>query len=149
MEGKYNKVILIVGILAFVVSIGKVDSSGECGKTSPDMEAFKLAPCASAVQDGNAPVSSDCCAAADKIAQNPACLCAVLMSNMAKMSGVKPQIALTVPKRCNMPNRPAGYKCGPDLNAVCIVAGTGFDNAGMILRDRDMSSKKPKFRALC
>ncbi|XP_074271463.1 uncharacterized protein LOC141595395 [Silene latifolia] len=113
MEGKY-KAILVIGMLAFVASIAKVDSAGECGKnTSPDQEAFKLAPCASAVQDASAPVSSDCCAAADKIAQNPGCLCAVLMSTMAKLSGVKPQIALTVPKRCNMPNRPAGYKCGP------------------------------------
>ncbi|KAL9247131.1 hypothetical protein vseg_020596 [Gypsophila vaccaria] len=112
MEGKL-KIIVTLAIIAFVC-IAKVNCAGECGKnTSPDQEAFKLAPCANAVQDVNAPVSNDCCAQATKLAQNPACLCAVLMSNMAKMSGVKPQIALTVPKRCNMADRPAGYKCGP------------------------------------
>ncbi|RHN46271.1 putative bifunctional inhibitor/plant lipid transfer protein/seed storage helical [Medicago truncatula] len=61
-----------------------------------DNEAFKLIPCAQV----------------KKLGQNPSCLCAVLLSNVAKMSGVNPQIASTIPKRCNLADRPVGYKCG-------------------------------------
>ncbi|XP_012088327.1 putative lipid-transfer protein DIR1 [Jatropha curcas] len=101
--------LVFVGISGF----NRVDGAGECGKsTTPDMEAFKLAPCASASQDENAPVSSQCCAQVKKIGQNPACLCAVMLSNTAKSSGVKPEIAVTIPKRCNIASRPVGYKCG-------------------------------------
>ncbi|KAI9073852.1 hypothetical protein K1719_044204 [Acacia pycnantha] len=48
-----------------------------------------------------------------KIGKNPSCLCAVLLSDTAKASGVNLQIALSIPKRCNFANRPVGYKCGP------------------------------------
>ncbi|KAL0805430.1 hypothetical protein Bca101_097921 [Brassica carinata] len=43
------------------------------------------------------------------------CLCAVLLSDTVKASGVQPETALTIPKRCNFANRPIGYKCGPWL----------------------------------
>ncbi|CAJ1801693.1 unnamed protein product [Sphenostylis stenocarpa] len=109
-------VVKFVCLVGFVVllSVAGVDSAGECGKsTTPDNEAIKLAPCASAAQDENASVSQSCCAQVKKIGQNPSCLCAVLLSNTAKMAGVNPQIAVTIPKRCNLANRPVGYKCGP------------------------------------
>ncbi|TYI94062.1 hypothetical protein E1A91_D02G177000v1 [Gossypium mustelinum] len=35
-----------------------------------------------------------------------------MLSNTAKSSGIKPRIAITIPKRCNIANRPIGYKCG-------------------------------------
>ncbi|CAN1173882.1 hypothetical protein LINPERPRIM_LOCUS9553 [Linum perenne] len=90
-----------------------VDGAGECGKsTTPEKEAFKLVPCTSAGQDQNAAVSSQCCAQIKKLGQNPACLCAVMLSDTAKSSGVKPEVAMTIPKRCNLANRPVGYKCG-------------------------------------
>ena len=105
--------------LAFLVILGinelslQVHGAGECGKgTTPDREAFKLAPCASAAQDENAAVSSRCCAQVKKIGQNPSCLCAVMLSNTARSSGVKPEVAVTIPKRCNIEDRPVGYKCG-------------------------------------
>ncbi|KAF4386172.1 uncharacterized protein LOC115706501 [Cannabis sativa] len=105
--------------LAFLVILGinelslQVHGAGECGKrTSPDNEAFKLAPCAYAAQDENASVSSRCCAQVKKLGQNPACLCAVMLSNTARSSGVKPEVAVTIPKRCNIDSRPVGYKCG-------------------------------------
>uniref|UniRef100_J3LXQ6 Uncharacterized protein n=1 Tax=Oryza brachyantha TaxID=4533 RepID=J3LXQ6_ORYBR len=44
--------------------------------------------------------------------QSAACLCAVLLSDTVKHSGVKPEVAITIPKRCNLANRPVGYKCG-------------------------------------
>ncbi|KAL9388814.1 hypothetical protein Peur_017419 [Populus x canadensis] len=63
-----------------IALFNQVDGAGECGKTTtPDKEAFKLAPCASAAQDENASVSSQCCAQVKKIEQNPACLCAVML----------------------------------------------------------------------
>ncbi|EOY07372.1 RHO guanyl-nucleotide exchange factor 7 [Theobroma cacao] len=91
----------------------RVDAAGECGKSSPDNEALKLAPCAEAAQDQNAAVSASCCDQVRKIGRSPSCLCAVMLSNTAKASGIKPEIAITIPKRCNIANRPVGYKCGP------------------------------------
>nr|XP_048326637.1 putative lipid-transfer protein DIR1 isoform X3 [Ziziphus jujuba var. spinosa] len=103
--------------LAFLVILGTggfdgVYGAGECGKSSPDREAWKLAPCASAAQDENARVSDRCCSVVKKIGQTPSCLCAVMLSNTAKSAGVKPEIAVTIPKRCNIADRPVGYKCG-------------------------------------
>lgn len=104
--------------LGFLVALGiscfnGADGAGECGRSSPDMEAMKLIPCAEAAQDANAPVSNGCCAQVKKLGQNPKCLCAVMLSNTAKNSGVNPEVAITIPKRCNLADRPVGYKCGP------------------------------------
>ncbi|PNY06507.1 protease inhibitor/seed storage/ltp family [Trifolium pratense] len=94
-------------VMATSGRIGRVESAGECGRgTTPDNEAFKLAPCASAASDENASVSQSCCAQVKKLGQNPSCLCAVMLSNTAKMSGADPQIAVTIPKRCNIATRP-------------------------------------------
>lgn len=99
---------LVLGISRF----DEVHGAGECGKSSPDNEALKLIPCASATQNANAPVSNRCCVQIKKMGQNPSCLCAVMLSNTAKSSGAKPEIAVTIPKRCNIADRPIGYKCG-------------------------------------
>ncbi|KAI9073842.1 hypothetical protein K1719_013100 [Acacia pycnantha] len=111
------KFLCILGLVVVLGSVGmieRVEGAGECGKsTTPDNEALKLAPCASAAQDENASVPQSCCAQVKKIGKNPSCLCAVLLSDTAKASGVNLQIALTIPKRCNFANRPVGYKCGP------------------------------------
>ncbi|KAL4574060.1 hypothetical protein LXL04_020882 [Taraxacum kok-saghyz] len=37
-------------------------------------------------------------------------ICAVMLSNTAKSSGIKPEIAMTIPKRCNIIDRPVGYR---------------------------------------
>ncbi|KAL3523911.1 hypothetical protein ACH5RR_016745 [Cinchona calisaya] len=104
-------------VLGFLLVLGisclnGANGAGECGRSSPDMEALKLIPCAEAAQDENAAVSDSCCAQVKKLGQNPKCLCAVLLSNTAKSSGVKPEVAITIPKRCNLADRPVGYKCG-------------------------------------
>uniref|UniRef100_A0A3Q7HLW3 Uncharacterized protein n=1 Tax=Solanum lycopersicum TaxID=4081 RepID=A0A3Q7HLW3_SOLLC len=36
-----------------------------------------------------------------------------VLSTTAKLSGANPEVAMTVPKRCNLTNRPVGFKCGP------------------------------------
>ncbi|KAK3406910.1 uncharacterized protein LOC104426420 [Eucalyptus grandis] len=104
--------ILALLLMACVVSRGAL-AAGECGKsTTPDAEAMKLAPCAAAAQDAKAPVSDSCCAQVKSIGKNPSCLCAVMLSNTAKASGIKLETAITIPKRCNIADRPVGYKCG-------------------------------------
>ncbi|KAM0023472.1 putative lipid-transfer protein DIR1 [Helianthus debilis subsp. tardiflorus] len=113
MEASMKNICLLGFVVALVIGgLGEVNGDGDCGKADPNMEAFKLAPCASAAQDENASVSGGCCAAVKKLGQNPKCLCAVMLSNTAKSSGVKPEIAMTIPKRCNIADRPVGYKCG-------------------------------------
>lgn len=106
------KFICILGMLAVLISINRVDGASPCGKSTPDAEAMNLAPCAVAAQDAKASVSDGCCKQVKRIGANPSCLCAVLLSNTAKSSGVKPEVAITIPKRCNFANRPVGYKCG-------------------------------------
>ncbi|XP_024029226.1 uncharacterized protein LOC21393668 [Morus notabilis] len=112
----FTKCICFLALLVIlgVSELNQAHGAGECGRsTSPDMEAFKLAPCASAAQDENASVSARCCAQVKKIGQNPRCLCAVMLSNTARSSGVNAEVAITIPKRCNIGDRPVGYKCGP------------------------------------
>ncbi|XP_047172628.1 putative lipid-transfer protein DIR1 isoform X3 [Vigna umbellata] len=111
----YKKGFCLLCVLVFVSisEIHRVEGAGECGRsTTPDNEALKLIPCASAAQDENAKVSQSCCAQVQKLGKNPSCLCAVMLSNTAKLSGADPKVAITIPKRCNLPNRPVGYKCG-------------------------------------
>lgn len=113
MEKPICKFMICLVALLLVLGFGsKVEAATVCGKSTPDQEAMKLAPCAMAAQDAKASVSGSCCAQVKSIGQSPSCLCAVLLSDMAKASGVKPEIAITIPKRCNLADRPVGYKCG-------------------------------------
>ncbi|KAL4576320.1 hypothetical protein LXL04_012412 [Taraxacum kok-saghyz] len=122
MEASMKNICLLGFLVALAItSLGEVNGAGECGKANPDMEAFKLAPCASAAQDENASVSGSCCAQVKKLGQNPKCLCAVMLSNTAKSSGIKPEIAMTIPKRCNIVDRPVGYHCGGSFNFILLV----------------------------
>ncbi|XP_013609778.1 PREDICTED: uncharacterized protein LOC106316434 [Brassica oleracea var. oleracea] len=89
-----------------------VHGAGECGRNPPDREAIKLAPCAMAAQDKSAKVSATCCVRIKQMGKNPKCLCAVMLSSTARNSGAKPEISMTIPKRCNIADRPIGYKCG-------------------------------------
>lgn len=112
MEGPKRICCLVFLVILGISGFDGVYGAGECGKSSPDAEAWKLAPCVSAAQDVNAQVSDRCCSQVKKIGQNPSCLCAAMLSNTAKSSGVKPEVAVTIPKRCNIADRPVGYKCG-------------------------------------
>ncbi|XP_052173822.1 putative lipid-transfer protein DIR1 [Diospyros lotus] len=103
----------LICLLGLLLAVGVAETAGPCGKSSPDDESMKLAPCLIAAQDEKADVPGSCCMAVKKIGQNPSCLCAILLSDSAKSSGIKPDVALTIPKRCNIANRPVGYKCGP------------------------------------
>ena len=113
--------ICLVGLLLVVniATLARVEGAGECGNSSPDDEAMKLSPFATAPQDGKVPVSAGCRRNAQRIGQNPNCLCAVLLFDTAKLSGVKPQVAITIPKRYNITKRPADYECG--RKCVCLL----------------------------
>lgn len=114
------KFICLLGLLVLVsmASLERVEGAGPCGKSTPDNEAMKLAPCATAAQDMNAAVSDSCCQQVKILGQTPACLCAVMLSDIAKSAGIKPEIAITIPKRCNIANRPVGYKCGCEYSSL-------------------------------
>ncbi|XP_077238863.1 uncharacterized protein LOC143880001 [Tasmannia lanceolata] len=106
--------VCLFGLFAIVGILGleRADGAGECGRNPVEREAFKLAPCAFAAQNENADVSNSCCLQVKRMGQNPSCLCAVMLSDTAKSSGAKPEVAVTIPKRCNLADRPVGYKCG-------------------------------------
>lgn len=95
-----------------------VHGAGECGRNPPDREAIKLAPCAMAAQDKSSKVSATCCDRIKQMGRNPKCLCAVMLSSTARNSGAKPEISMTIPKRCNIADRPIGYKCGGNINNI-------------------------------
>lgn len=111
------KVVCFVVLLA-VVGGAEGAGGGACGKMSPDKVAVQLVPCAVPARDAKAAVSSSCCLQIKRIGRNPKCLCAVLLSPTAKAAGVKPEAAITIPKRCRFANRPVGFKCGREYSFI-------------------------------
>ncbi|KAM5569973.1 hypothetical protein ABKV19_005756 [Rosa sericea] len=107
---------LIVIMLAMLVTVGNlwgfdvgVDGVGECG-SNPEVVVYKLAPCGPAAQDQSVAVSPKCCSLMKRVDKR--CLCAIVLSKEVQSHGLNPAIAVTIPKRCNDPRRPKGYKCG-------------------------------------
>lgn len=109
---KFLCLLVLSAAITAATEIAKADAAGECGKVPPDRMALRLSPCIAATQDPQAQVSDSCCSQIQQLGQNPSCLCAVMLSNTAKFVGVKPDVAVTIPKRCNLVDRPIGYKCG-------------------------------------
>ncbi|KAG2701710.1 hypothetical protein I3843_06G052700 [Carya illinoinensis] len=106
-------VVVLAFILASEAFLREVNAAGECGKTPIRSAAASLSPCLSAAGNARAKVPPTCCTKVGALIQTaPKCLCAVLLSPLAKQAGIKPAIAITIPKRCNISNRPAGKKCG-------------------------------------
>ena len=115
MAASTATVVKVFVIISAVIglSIGSVVGEGECGKMGVEEAAMKMAPCAEAGKDPEAPVSSACCAVAKQVAANPSCLCALLkFAEAHKYSSFNPQAALSIPKRCNFHLTYSGYKCG-------------------------------------
>ncbi|KAG6601904.1 hypothetical protein SDJN02_06652 [Cucurbita argyrosperma subsp. argyrosperma] len=108
---------LIVAVFVILVAsegfIAPAGAAGECGKTPVESAALGLTPCLAATRDARAKVSPACCSrVAAMFNTSPKCLCAILLSPVSKQAGINPAIAITIPKRCNIRNRPAGKKCG-------------------------------------
>ncbi|EOY17962.1 Uncharacterized protein TCM_042648 isoform 1 [Theobroma cacao] len=105
---KYTCVVVFLVILS-IAGFNGVDGYGPCGKHDIEKEAEKLAPCTKAAQYLEAPVSKRCCTVMEKKLKNPDCLCAIMFSHTARSAGVNPEVAVTIPKRCNIPVRPLSH----------------------------------------
>ncbi|KAF5737787.1 non-specific lipid-transfer protein 4 [Tripterygium wilfordii] len=106
-------VCMLVFLLAPNVFISEIEAAGECGRTPIKSAVASLSPCLAAAKNGRARVPPICCTKVGALIKTaPRCLCAVLLSPLAKQAGIQPAIAIGIPKRCNIRNRPAGKKCG-------------------------------------
>ncbi|XP_057980710.1 non-specific lipid transfer protein GPI-anchored 15 [Malania oleifera] len=116
MASKVAAQLVAAAIIVLVVAEGvvkEVGAAGECGGTPINNAAASLSPCLGAAQNPRATVRASCCSKVSALIRtNPRCLCAVLLSPLAKQAGINLGIAITIPKRCNIRNRPAGKKCG-------------------------------------
>lgn len=116
--------VFLVASRAFFEEVG---AAGECGKTPIRSAATSLSPCLSSARNVRAKVPPTCCTKVGAlISTAPKCLCAVLLSPLAKQAGINPAIAITIPKRCKIRNRPAGKKCGSKYLYVYICHPLGF-----------------------
>lgn len=110
MAFSFTNVFLFLFLVAAVLTAEhRASAAGQCAAES---EAWKMAPCIQAGQNANAPVSTGCCNAIHKYTNDPACLCAIMLSKTAKAAGIDPAIAISIPQRCQFSDRPVGYKCG-------------------------------------
>ncbi|KAL1806893.1 hypothetical protein ACET3Z_029961 [Daucus carota] len=115
MASKMNScfTIVLLYLLASQAIIQEAEAAGECGRTPIQKAATSLSPCIGAAGNVGAKVTPNCCTKVNALLRTaPRCLCAVLLSPLAKNAGIKPGIAITIPKRCNIRNRPVGKKCG-------------------------------------
>ncbi|KAF5763239.1 putative lipid-transfer protein DIR1 [Helianthus annuus] len=105
---------MIVYLLATKTLITNVNAAGgPCGKTPIQSAALSLSPCLTAGGNAKAKVPPMCCTKVNALINTaPKCLCAVLLSPLAIKAGIKPAIAISIPKRCNIKRRPVGKKCG-------------------------------------
>ncbi|CDP05424.1 unnamed protein product [Coffea canephora] len=113
-----KNVISIVTLLVYLVAshaiFQQASAAGECGRTPINGAATSLSPCLGAARNARARVTPICCGKVNALIRTaPRCLCAVLLSPLAGKAGINPAVAITIPKRCNIRNRPAGKKCGP------------------------------------
>ncbi|OVA14518.1 Bifunctional inhibitor/plant lipid transfer protein/seed storage helical domain [Macleaya cordata] len=112
---------IIILLLATHAYVKEAVAAGECGKTPISNAAASLSPCLGAAGSISAKVPPVCCSRVGMLLRNsPRCLCAVFLSPLVKQAGINPAIAITIPKRCNIKNRPAGKKCGSKLITLLI-----------------------------
>ncbi|GAY51785.1 hypothetical protein CUMW_136880 [Citrus unshiu] len=122
-------VALFVFLLVSETLIEETDAAGECGRTPIRSAAASLTPCLGAARNGRAKPPPICCSKLGALIRTaPRCLCAVLLSPLAKQAGIRPAIAISIPKRCNL-RRPVGKKCGKHAYEQ--------PNLHLILRDCD------------
>ncbi|KAF5177788.1 Bifunctional inhibitor/lipid-transfer protein/seed storage 2S albumin superfamily protein [Thalictrum thalictroides] len=104
---------ITIFLLVSFAHVRGTKAAGECGRTPINNAALSLSPCLAATGSVSANVPPLCCSkVAALLKTSPKCLCAVFLSPLVKKAGIKPEIAITIPKRCNIRNRPAGKKCG-------------------------------------
>ncbi|KAL3731235.1 hypothetical protein ACJRO7_028156 [Eucalyptus globulus] len=117
-------------LMVLVISNGlvqKASAAGECRRTPIGSAAASLTKVPPACRTKvNALIGT-----------SPRCLCAVLLSPLAKQAGIMPATAISIPKRCNIKNRPAGKKCVSEytvpraINAKPDNLGGGCQSNGL------------------
>ncbi|KAB2045432.1 hypothetical protein ES319_D01G161600v1 [Gossypium barbadense] len=109
----YCLVVLFLFWISLNALVSDVGAAGECGRTPIRSAAASLRPCLGAARNARAKVPPACCAKVGALLRtSPRCLCAILLSPLAKQAGIMPGIAIAIPKKCNIRNRQAGKKCG-------------------------------------
>lgn len=109
----YCLVVLFLFWISLNALVSDVGAAGECGRTRIRSAAASLSPCLGAARNARAKVPPACCAKVGALLRtSPRCLCAILLSPLAKQAGIMPGIAIAIPKKCNIRNRQAGKKCG-------------------------------------
>ncbi|KAE8716136.1 non-specific lipid-transfer protein 4-like isoform 2 [Hibiscus syriacus] len=109
----YFLVALFVFGISSVMCANKIEAAGECGKTPIRSAAVSLSPCLGTAGNAKVKVPPGCCSKVGALLKaSPRCLCAILLSPLAKQAGINPGIAIGIPKRCNIRNRQSGKKCG-------------------------------------
>uniref|UniRef100_M1D5R9 Lipid binding protein n=2 Tax=Solanum tuberosum TaxID=4113 RepID=M1D5R9_SOLTU len=121
MASNYIFNIYFIAILIYFLATIKNNSflpltnaaGGNCGNAP----AASLVPCLGAAKIAKAKVPPICCGKVGALLKtSPKCLCAAILSPIAKNAGANPTVAVTIPKRCNIKNRPIGKKCGSKCN---------------------------------
>ncbi|XP_010068679.2 uncharacterized protein LOC104455613 [Eucalyptus grandis] len=88
--------------------IWEASAAGECGRIPIRVAFASLSPCMVAARDPRAKVPPLCCDRVNTLIRtNPRCLNTVFHSPAAKFAGIVPAAAMSIPKRCNIRNRPA------------------------------------------
>ncbi|KAF8021066.1 hypothetical protein BT93_G1477 [Corymbia citriodora subsp. variegata] len=100
-------IVMMVGV-TLSGFIWEASAVGECGKIPIRLAFARLSPCMVAARDAQAKVPRACCDNVKPlIRNNPCCLYAVFNSPAAKFARIVPAAAMSIPKRCNIRNRPA------------------------------------------
>ncbi|KAG8503482.1 hypothetical protein CXB51_001455 [Gossypium anomalum] len=133
----YCLVVLFLFWISLNALVSDVGAAGECGRTPIRSAAASLSPCLGAARNARAKVPPACCAKVGALLRtSPRCLCAILLSPLAKQAGIMPGIAIAIPKKCNIRNRQAGKKCG-------INEGTTLKRLKPRARGRSYMIKRP------
>ncbi|KAM3327710.1 non-specific lipid transfer protein GPI-anchored 15 [Capsicum galapagoense] len=111
------KIYFIATLIYFLATISNTpilpQANAATGISCGNAPATSLAPCLGAAKNGRTKVPPMCCGKVGSLLKtSPKCLCAAILSPIAKNAGANPAIAVTIPKRCNIKNRPIGKKCG-------------------------------------
>ncbi|CAF1868355.1 unnamed protein product [Brassica oleracea] len=102
-----------LALMNLLITLVSIEAAGECGRMPIGQAAASLSPCLPATKNPRGKVPPVCCAKVGALIRtNPRCLCAVVLSPLAKNAGINPGVAIAIPKRCNIRNRPAGKRCG-------------------------------------
>ncbi|KAF8021069.1 hypothetical protein BT93_G1480 [Corymbia citriodora subsp. variegata] len=120
-----NSARLSIMLIVWVTLSGfvrKASADGECGSIPINVEFARLSPCLVAARDAQAKVPPLCCDRVQTLIRtNPRCLPAVFLSPLAKEAGIIPAAALSIPKRCNISNRPGRRDAEVSITTLYIT----------------------------